>query len=172
MALVLQCVALMNTTVEASPERYRELSPSSLERCPTGVQRVRAAVHGLHVAMLTLGVLTLSPTAHALQPLDAFLTAAAASDDVAAAEAEADAARADGDTAWWKLSLSATFAGQYTHNQYPATITLPPPTAGGPPQSAPIVPANQWDASIGLTLPLVNVGVWGAARSPPTAAQP
>jgi len=60
--------------------------------------------------------------------------------------------------AWTALLPALTAQASWTHNQYPAVVTLP--TGGGTPTQLTITPADQLDAILRVDLPLVDVSRW------------
>jgi outer membrane protein TolC len=130
-----------------------------------------SVIPALAAASFVLGV---PARAAALEPLDTYLRAAETHDvDARAADStttqrdeEASAARA-------KLLPVLGASATYTRNQYEAVVTLPPPSASSPPQTATITPLDQRDLVLTATLPIVDIGAWRriAAADATAAAQ-
>jgi outer membrane protein TolC len=117
--------------------------------------RARAAVlASLFLAAGWLG----EPRAHALQPLDAFLTRASdVNPDLRVSQAIAAQRAAEADRAAGSLLPSFQAQGTYTRNQY--EVAFPASLIGGS-GTLTILPQNQLDGSLTLSVPLVDVGAW------------
>jgi outer membrane protein len=113
-------------------------------------------------------LLVYAPGASALQPLDAFLSSAdKQSDDVREAALTTARARAEQRRADWALAPTLTAAAGYKRNQNEVVVTIPTgPTTS---KQAVITPYNQLDASLTLSVPLIDAGRW-AARSTAAAS--
>jgi outer membrane protein TolC len=109
----------------------------------------------------TLAALLVSPSAHALQPLSDFLDAGRSNnhDNREAAEI-ANVRSAEVLQAYGRLMPLFSARGAYTRNQHEVAITLPPAAPGEPPRSAVITPADQWDASFTVEIPLIDPVNW------------
>ena len=100
-------------------------------------------------------------TSHALQPLPEFVASArSANFDQREAAAVASQRAEEGKLAWADVTPTLTARAGYTRNQYDAVATLPPLPGTTSPRSATITPLDQFDASIALSLPLIDIGTW------------
>lgn len=108
-----------------------------------------------------LGALALAPAtagAQSLAPLGAFLASARQHNlDNRDAELTATQRGAEATQARWRLLPTAGATAGYTFNQYEASV---PVQAGTTRQTLTITPQHQLDATVSLTLPLVDVGNW------------
>jgi outer membrane protein TolC len=99
-------------------------------------------------------------TASALQPLDVFVAHAHSSNpDVRVARATAEQRAAEASVTSGRLLPSFTASGTYTRNQYEVSLTLPvslDPNGG----AITIQPQNQLDASLVLSVPVIDIGAW------------
>lgn len=100
--------------------------------------------------------LLMSPPASALQPIAEFVRGAEATHpDLTEASAQEQERQADAAGATWRLLPSFTALGSYTRNQYQIDVTFPGRT--GP---EPIIAQDQFDASLKLSVPIINVAAW------------
>ncbi len=131
----------------------------------------------LFVAALSIPIIS-SRDALALQPLDE-LVRAARSFNLDNREAALTAAQRVQEVglAWARIAPAFTGRAMYTRNQYQAEASIP--TSFGPngpteTKSAVITAQNQYDLSLTLDVPLVDLGAWSrirAARSTSEAAE-
>ncbi|MBP9112748.1 MAG: TolC family protein [Polyangiaceae bacterium] len=107
------------------------------------------------LARATVFALLLASPASALQPLDTFLAAAHTKNpDARSAEANEVQKAAEVGQARARLLPSFTARGVYTHNQFEISTTFP--GAG----EIIISPKNQFDATLLLDVPLIDLGQW------------
>jgi len=113
---------------------------------------------------LGLALLASSP-AFALQPLGDFVQSAEATHpDARAASAVEQQRQAEAAGSTWRLLPTFTAMGSYTRNQYQIDVTFP--GRSGP---EPIIARDQFDASLKLSVPIVNVAAWESKAA--TSAQ-
>jgi len=128
--------------------------------------RIRTTSWGCEIPNMFLGRSRLSALALAaslgtspafgLQPLHVFLEGAdKSSPEQLAAVATQEQREQEDKATKWRLFPSLSIAGSYTRNQYNLEFAVPGSTT---PQ--PFMPHNQWDASVTLNVPIVNVTVW------------
>lgn len=108
-------------------------------------------------------VATSASPARALQPLEAFLAGAATQNpDVRVARATATQRDAEVSKSTAPLLPSFEAKGTYTRNQY--DVSFPASALGGSGgstgQTLTIQPLNQLDATLALTVPIVDIGGW------------
>src|SRR5688500_390951 len=108
-------------------------------------------------ALTPLCLLLLSPDmAFGLQPISEFVDGAEATHpELLEADAVHAQRKAERESATWHLLPSFTAAGSYTRNQYQIDVTFP--GSAGP---APVIAQDQFDASLKLSVPIVNVAAW------------
>ncbi len=95
-------------------------------------------------------------SALALQPLGDFVRGAEATHpELQEAGAMRAQRKAEQDGATWRLLPTFTAAGSYTRNQYQVDIAFP--GSAGP---TPLIAQDQFDASLKLSVPIVNVTAW------------
>ncbi len=112
-------------------------------------------------AGILCAALAAAPDSAALQPLSDFVEAGreANFDNREAAEL-ADMRSAEVLQAWGRIMPLFSARAAYTRNQREVAITLPPASPGAAPRTAEITPANQWDASFTLDVPLIDPVNW------------
>jgi outer membrane protein TolC len=124
------------------------------------------------VAGASLLSLTVTHPAYALQPLDTFVARAMETNpELRAATATASQRDAEVDRATGALLPSFQAQGTYTRNQY--EVAFPATLLGGT-GTITILPQNQLDASLTLSVPLIDVGGWerrAAARATRDSSQ-
>lgn len=79
--------------------------------------------------------------------------------DAQIAVAQADRAQAAFTQAWLALLPSVSATAGWTHNQYPASTTIPNPQTGMSTELV-IVPKDQFEGSVRVDVPLVNTSTW------------
>jgi len=94
--------------------------------------------------------------AFALQPIATFIDGAEATHpELMEANALRAQRKAEEQSATWRLLPTFTAFGSYTRNQYEILVTFP-----GRPGPEPIIATDQFDASLKLSVPIVNVAAW------------
>ncbi|HKO89976.1 MAG TPA: TolC family protein, partial [Polyangiaceae bacterium] len=115
----------------------------------------RAATQRWALPAALVGLLS-TTTAFALQPIADFVRGAEATHpELLEAAAVRAQRKAEQQGATWRLLPSFSAAGSYTRNQYEVAVALP--GRSGP---EPIIAENQFDASLKLSVPIVNVAAW------------
>jgi outer membrane protein TolC len=151
------------------------LIPGSPRNCCVSVQAMapRLPLRSWSCACALLCVVVPAPAA-ALQPLEVFLEGARrANHDNLEAIAVSAQRSAEVDVATARLYPTFTAAGTYTRHQHEVALALPV-EAGGDGERLVIQPNDQFDATLSLTLPLIDVGAWrriSAASASSAAAQ-
>ncbi len=147
------CPALLSPNPIAPPTK-----PTRRLRSPWRKSATRIAAF---IATIALGC-----PAHALQRLDAFLASAKQHNlDRREADLVAKQSQHDVRLAEFRLTPILAASGSYRLNQYEASAQLP--TGPGEVRTVVIVPKNQFDATLELQQPIVDVGAWisvGAAK--------
>lgn len=118
----------------------------------------------LPIAWALTSLIATSTSAYALQPLDAFLSSALTrSDDVREAALNIERARAEQRRADWALAPTLRATAGYQRNQNEVVVTIPSgPTST---EEAVITPYNQLDASLTLSVPIIDPARWAARQS-------
>ena len=143
-----------------------------------------AAARALVSGALTVALLGVAHPARSLQPLADFV-ASAKTANLDAREARATVDQRDNEErqATWKLGPNLSARGVYTRNQYNAVFAEPVYNANGPvlnangqpkTESITILPYDQLDGYLTLSVPLIDVGAWerrGAAGATLDAAR-
>lgn len=122
--------------------------------------------HGTAAAAALLAtVVTLATTdAHALQPLAEFRTGARSRNlDVHEAAYLREQRDAEATQASYKLLPSLVATAGYTRNQYESAVTTP--LGNGEARTATITPKNQLDATVTLSVPIIDVAAWRRASA-------
>jgi len=97
-------------------------------------------------------------SARALQPIGDFVEGAESTHpELLEANAVREQRVAETKTATWRLLPTFTAAGSYTRNQIQFDVAFP-----GLPGPLPIIAENQLDASLKLSVPIINVAAWEA----------
>lgn len=103
---------------------------------------------------IVASLVSLSAPVWALQPLEEFLGGARKQSFAAQEQRVVERARAaDEAVAFGKLLPAVTARGTYSYNQYEAKVTVP----GGGGASIVITPHNQFDATFGVEVPLIDL---------------
>ncbi len=107
---------------------------------------------------VTAVVLSLASPARAIQPLSAFIQASNdANTDLQITRSTNEQRDAEADRSSNALLPSFTAQGTYTRNQY--EVAFPASLFGGT-GTIVILPQNQWDASLTLSVPIIDVAGW------------
>lgn len=140
------------------------------ERSPH--QRIFAAL--LFFSVLAEGSMAMAQSRAALPPLSSFVQAAREQNvDNREADITQQQRSAELDQTRFRLVPTLAVNGGYTFNQYPGSFAIPTPN-GAPTQTITVTPQHQLEASVTLTVPLVDVGNWlriGAAEANALGAQ-
>jgi outer membrane protein TolC len=112
---------------------------------------------------LSLGVTTvvvsLASPAQAIQPLSAFIEASDdANTDLQITRSTNEQRDAEADRSTGALLPSFSAQGTYTRNQF--EVAFPAMAIGGGTGTIVILPQNQWDASLTLSVPIIDVAGW------------
>jgi outer membrane protein len=122
----------------------------------------RRAVRCAAVTWSAAAVLLLGTPAHAIQPLAAFIDSANdANTDLQVARVTTEQRDAEAQRAGGALLPSFTAQGVYTRNQY--EVSFPASAIGGGRPGGgtiTILPQNQLDASLTLSVPIIDVASW------------
>ena len=107
---------------------------------------------------MTAAVLSLAVPARAIQPLSAFIQASnEANTDLQITRSTSEQRDAEADRSSNALLPSFTAQGTYTRNQY--EVAFPASLFGGT-GTIVILPQNQWDGSLTLNVPIIDVAAW------------
>src|SRR5436853_3552297 len=118
------------------------------------MKRIRRDI--VAAVLLFLFLVLHSPPSLALQPVETFL-AGARERNPDELEARATALQQQGQalSALGRVLPGMSANGSYTRNQYSSAITLAQP--GQPAQTTTLLPRDQWDGSVTLTVPLIDL---------------
>lgn len=119
-----------------------------------------------HGALWVLVLSSLVPMdADAMQPLEDFWRSARLyNENNVQAQAQTQKAQAQIRVEGGQLLPRFSAQGTYTRNQYGAAFTFPALTEGSQPVSYTILPQNQWDGSIILTIPVLDMTQWARRK--------
>src|SRR5207237_1997143 len=118
------------------------------------MKRIRRDI--VAAVLLFLFLVLHSPPSLALQPVETFLAGARERNpDELEARATAAQQQAQALSALGRVLPGMSANGSYTRNQYSSAITLAQP--GQPAQTTTLLPRDQWDGSVTLTVPLIDL---------------